>query len=102
MAALPIFVGFLYFDERHAELAVGAFMAIVATAVIRRDLVRHRWFQLFILVVAAAHLTLILVSPGHDFSRGGIGLFVLADLLLVLGLAYVTEKTVTALGRAAN
>ena len=102
LAALPIFVGFLYFDESHAELAVAAFMAVAATVVIRRDLIRQRWFQLVVVVVAAAHLALILVSPGHEFSRGEIGLFVLADLLLVLGVVYLTERILTAFGRERN
>jgi hypothetical protein len=102
LAALPVFLGFLYFDERHAEQAVSAFMAVAATAVIRRDLIRRRWFQIFVVVVTMAHLALILASPGYDFTRGEIGLFLLADLLLVLGLAYLAEKVVTALGREAK
>jgi hypothetical protein len=100
LAGMVLFFGLLFFVEDHqAELGFGAFVAIVSTIVIRRDLVRRRWFQLFIAAVALAHVGLFLLNPGSDFSRGGFKLFVLCEVVLVLGAAFALEWLVSSRGK---
>ena len=97
LAGAFLFFGLLYFVEEHqAELAFGAFAAIASTMVVRRDLLRCRWFLAFISIAAFAHIAFVLIAPWTDFSRGGFKLFVLCDVLLVLGLAFALERLVLA------
>lgn len=77
-----------------AEAVGGSVVVGLFVIFFNRELWSARWFWLFLIAVAAAHVILIAVVPWpaeHEWQRGD-ALFLLFDILVVVGLLEIVQR----------
>ena len=95
LAGASLFFALIYFDQgQRAHMALSGLIALLSTLVIRRDLIRRRWFQYYFALMAITHLALVILIPPTGFDKSGFKLFVLGDILIVLASAFALEKLI--------